>query len=185
MDVIEAIHGRRSVRSYKPKPVERVLIECLILDAAQAPPPFHGQIPWVFNVIEGIERIAIYGARAMEYARNHRPKGPGWDWLDRPDFKIFWGAPALIIISGPIGDCCRAAQNLMLSAHARGLGTCWVGSPTLWLNAPEVRAELAIPASLSPAAVLCVGYPAAVTESDVRERPPIIWVTKHTPSTEQ
>jgi nitroreductase len=57
MDVIEAIHGRRSVRSYKSKPVERALIECLILDAAQAPPPFHGQIPWVFNVIEGIEMV--------------------------------------------------------------------------------------------------------------------------------
>jgi nitroreductase len=89
MDVIEAIHGRRSVRSYKSKPVERALIECLILDAAEAPPPFHGQIPWVFNVFEGIERIAAYGARAMEYARNHRPEGPGWGCLDRPDFEIF------------------------------------------------------------------------------------------------
>lgn len=32
MDVIEAIHGRRSVRSYEPKPVERDLIESLIVD---------------------------------------------------------------------------------------------------------------------------------------------------------
>ena len=67
---------------------------------------------------------------------------PVADWLDRPGFKIFWDAPVVIIISGPVGDCCRAGQNLMLSAHARGLGTCWVGSPMLWLSTPEVRAEL-------------------------------------------
>ena len=115
MDVIEAIHGRRSVRSYDPKPVERDLIENLILDAAQAPPPFRGQIPWAFNVVQGVQRIAAYGVRAMDYARNHHPDGPGWDWLERSDFKIFWDAPVLIIISGPVGDCCRAGQNLMLS----------------------------------------------------------------------
>ena len=43
MDVIAAIHGRRSVRSFQPKPVERDTIESLIWDAAQAPPPSRGQ----------------------------------------------------------------------------------------------------------------------------------------------
>ena len=147
MDVIEAIHGRRSVRSYQAKPVERALIESLIDDAAQAPPPFQGQVPWAFNVVEGAERIAAYGARAMDYARKHRADQSGSSWLDRPGFDIFWGAPAVVIISGPVGDCCRAAQNFMLSAHARGLGTCWVGSPMLWLDTPEARAELGIPAA--------------------------------------
>ena len=175
MDVIEAIHGRRSVRSYDPKPVGRELIENVILDAAQAPPPFRGQVPWAFNVVEGVERIAAYGARAMDYTRNNRPAGAGWDWLERPGFKIFWDAPALIVISGPVGDCCRAGQNLMLSAHARGLGTCWVGSPMLWLDTPEVKAELGIPSALTPFAVFCLGYPAAIPEAVVRERPSIIW----------
>ena len=176
MDVIKAIHGRRSVRSYDPRPVDRDLIEGVILDAAQAPPPFRGQTPWAFNIVQGVERIAAYGARAMDYTRNHRPDGPGWDWLERPGFKIFWDAPVLIIISGPVGDCSRAGQNLMLSAHARGLGTCWVGSPMLWLNAPEIRAELGIPSGLTPSAALCLGYPAAIPDAVVHERPPIIWV---------
>jgi nitroreductase len=176
MDVIEAIYKRRSVRSYEPKPVERNLIESLILDASQAPPPFRGQSPWVFNVVEGVQRIAAYGARARELARKHHLDEPGWDWLERPDFKIFWDAPALIIISGPIGDCCRAGQNLMLSAHARGLGTCWVGSPMLWLNTSEVKAELSIPADLAPIVALCLGYPTAVPEAVIRGRPSIIWI---------
>jgi nitroreductase len=119
MDVIEAIHGRRSVRSYDRRPIERDLIESVILDAAQAPPPFRDQVPWTFNVVEGVDRIAAYGARAMDYARNHHPDEPGWDWVERPGFKIFWDAPVLIIISGPVGDCCRAGQNLMLSARTR------------------------------------------------------------------
>jgi nitroreductase len=176
MDVIAAIHGRRSVRSYDPRPVERSLIEAVIEDAAQAPPPFRGIVPWAFNVIEGVERIAACGARAMDHARSHRPDGPGWDWVERPGFKIFWDAPVVIIISGPVGDCNCAGQNLMLSAHARGLGTCWVGSPMLWLSTPEVRAELGIPATLTPVAVLCLGYSAAVPEAVNREKPPIVWM---------
>jgi len=175
MDVIAAIHGRRSVRSYDPRPVERSLIEAVIEDAAQAPPPFRGIVPWAFNVIEGVERIAACGARAMDHARSHRPDGPGWDWVERPGFKIFWDAPVVIIISGPVGDCNRAGQNLMLSAHARGLGTCWVGSPMLWLSAPEVRMELQIPSALMPVAALCLGYPAAIPEAVIRERPLIMW----------
>jgi nitroreductase len=175
MDVIEAIHGRRSVRSYDPEPVACDLIESIILDAAQAPPSFRDQNPLAFNVVQGVARVAAYGRRVMDYTREHRPDGSGWDWLDRPGFKIFWDAPVVVIISGPVGDCNRAGQNLMLSAHARGLGTCWVGSPMLWLSAPEVRTELRIPSALMPVAVLCLGYPAAIPETVVRERPLILW----------
>jgi nitroreductase len=173
MDVIAAMHGRRSVRSYDPRPVPRELIESVIVDAAQAPPPFRGQVPWTFNVIEGVERIAAYGMRAMAYARQHSRD----DWVERPGFKIFWDAPVVIIISGPVGDCSRAGQNLMLSAHARGLGTCWVGSPMLWLGSSEVRAELNIPPDLPPVAVFCLGYPASIPDPVIHGKPPIVWLS--------
>jgi nitroreductase len=175
MDVIAAIHGRRSVRSYQPTPVPRQLIEAIISDAAQAPPPFRGMVPWAFNVIEGVERIAALGERALDHARKHRPEGPGWDWVQRPGFKVFWDAPAVLVISGPVDDCCRAGQNLMLSAHARGLATCWVGSPMLWITTPEVRAELNILPNLTPVAVFCLGYAAAEPEPVLHEAPRIVW----------
>jgi nitroreductase len=175
MDVIAAIRGRRSVRSYQPTSVPRELIEAIISDAAQAPPPFRGLVPWAFNVIEGVERIAAYGERALNYARENRPDGPGWDWVQRPGFKAFWDAPVVIIISGRADDCTRAGQNLMLSAHARGLGTCWVGSPMLWIATPDVRTELKIPAKLEPVAVFCLGYAADTPEPVPREAPRIIW----------
>lgn len=73
MDTIEAIHSRRSIRDFADRPLSRELIVELIWDAAQAPPPFAGQVPWTFNVIVGAERIADCGARAssMREITNH------------------------------------------------------------------------------------------------------------------
>jgi len=83
----------------------------------------------------------------------------------------------LILIWGQLEDCCRAAQNLMLSAHARGLGTCWVGSPLLWLRTEEVKAELQIPAVLTPNVAMCLGYANAAPPISKRDRPSVIWVS--------
>jgi nitroreductase len=177
MEVIEAIHSRRSIRSYEARPVARELVESVIWDAAQAPPPFAGQVPWVFNAFEGVERIASYGARAKLYARDHRPPEADWGWVDNPDFEIFWGAPVLVIISGRTEDCCRAGQNLMLSAHARGLGTCWVGSPMLWLRDEATMTELGIPAGFDPVSAFCLGYPKQTPARQTRAKPSILWGT--------
>jgi nitroreductase len=176
MDVIEAIHTRRSIRSYLRRPVDRELIAEVIWDAAQAPPPFSGQLPWTFNVIQGVDTISAFGDEALQYARNNHPDEPGWEWTERPGFQVFWGAPALVIISGRVEDCCRAGQNLMLSAHARGLGTCWVGSPMLWLRTALAKEKLMIPPDLMPVSALCLGYAAATPEMPPRKRPTILWL---------
>ena len=108
MDAIEAIRTRRSIRSYLTRPVERNLIEQIIWDAAQAPPPRRGQVPWTFNVFEGLDRISAYGDRAKQYAKDNHPDEPGWEWTEIPNFQVFWGAPVLIVVSGRVEDCCRA-----------------------------------------------------------------------------
>src|SRR5271155_3789896 len=175
MDLIEAIHSRRSVRDYTDEPVDRDLISDLIWDAAQAPPPFSGQNPWTFNVIEGAAQIADFGVRAKAYARDHRPEGAGWAWTEREDFKVFWNAPVVLIISGPVEDCCRAGQILILSAHSRGLGSCWVGAPMLWLRTPEAKAEIGISPDLTPVSVICIGHAATVPAAVERAKPKIFW----------
>jgi nitroreductase len=71
MEVVNAIHGRRSVRSYLPKPVECELIENIIWDAALVPRPFCGEVPWTLNVVEGVDRIAALRSRAMIYVQEH------------------------------------------------------------------------------------------------------------------
>lgn len=166
MDAIEAIRTRRSVRRYTPDAVDRALIEAIIEDAACAPwTPLSAPEPWAFTVIEGVERIAEYGARAKAYAREHRPQAEGYGWADNPDFSVFHGAPVMIVISGKtanplaLEEATRAGQNLSIAAHARGLGSCWVGSPMLWLRDPDVRAELGIPEGFAPLAAFALGHP--------------------------
>jgi nitroreductase len=180
MDTITAIRTRRSIRAYEERPVRRELIEEIISDAAQAPTTPLSE-PWVFVVVEGRDRIAGYGERAKAYARANRPSGPGYAWTDLPDFSVFHGAPAVIVICAPaagtqgLEDCTRAGQNLMLSAHARGLGTCWVGAPMLWLRDPAVRNELGIPPTCAPFAAFALGHPAAEATGRPPATPRIVW----------
>jgi nitroreductase len=159
MDTIGAIYGRRSIRDYAPRLVARELIEAILHDAAQAPtPPVSGTAPFVFIVIEGLERVAECGMAALAYAKEHRKPGPAYDWVDRPGFQVFFNAPLAIVVCGfddgygqALQDCNRAGQNLMLSAHARGLGTCWVGSPMQWLRDPITCGSLGVPSGYTPA----------------------------------
>ena len=175
MDVLEAIRSRRSTRAYTAEPVPRDLLLDLIRDAAHAPPPFAGQVPWTFNVVQGVDRIAGYGALAKQYARDQGPEGGGGAWTEREDFKVFWDAPAVVIISGPVEDCCRAGLLLILSAHARGLGACWVGAPMPWLRSAEAKTEVGIPADLTPVTAICVGYAASAPQPREPAEPTVIW----------
>jgi nitroreductase len=182
MNVIEAMHSRRSIRAYRPQAVERATIEELVWDAAQAPtPPQSGDTPWAFVVIEGAERIDALGVRAKQYACEHQPPGHPWSWADRPDFRVFWGAPVLVLICARNGnpetmfDCCRAGQNLVLAAHARGLGSCWVGAPMPWLRSPGVAEELQLPAGFEPAVAMLLGHPAEQPAGTPKPRPRIVW----------
>jgi nitroreductase len=185
MDTIESIHARRSIRDYQPRGVPRATIEAILLDAAQAPtPPPSGKAPFAFIVIEGAARVAEFGALALAYARDHRKPGPAYDWVDRPGFSVFFNAPVAIVICGfdngheqALQDCGRAGQNLMLSAHARGLGTCWVGSPMQWLRDPDTQASLGVPASYIPHAAFALGYPTGSPAGVPRGAPDVIWVT--------
>lgn len=175
MEVIEAIHSRRSIRAYTAQPIPQDLIGALIWDAAQAPPPFAGEAPWTFVVLQGAERIAGYSIRAKQFAKDSRPAAAGWTWTERDDFRVFWNAPVVVIICGPAEDCCRAGQLLILSAHARGLGTCWVGAPMPWLRTSAAKEEIGKPSDLTPASAICVGYGASLPEARKRPQPAVIW----------
>ncbi len=70
-------------------------------------------------MVQGGDRIAGYGARAKQYAKDCGPEDGGGASTEREDFKVFWDAPAVVIISGPIEDCCRAGLLLILSALGR------------------------------------------------------------------
>jgi signal transduction histidine kinase/nitroreductase/ActR/RegA family two-component response regulator len=182
MNIIDAIHGRRSVREYLEEPVDNDVIEDLIWHASLVPrPPISDDATWAFHVITGRERLADFGARAKQYAADHQPPGAPWTWPQRGDFDVFWGAPLVVLIAARRGhpeapfDCCRAGQNLALLAHARGLGTCWVGSPLPWLNSEEGREAVGLPEGYEVAVAMSLGHPAESTPGRSAPRPVVTW----------
>lgn len=167
MDAIDAIRSRRSTRSFLDRPVERALIAELIGDCTHAPyTPGAVDGAWAFTVIEGRKRLEDYGKVALDFARRNRPQLEGYEWTEWRDFSVFHGAPVAIVISGredyriALEECTRAGMILGIAAHARGLGSCWVGSPLAWLREPEVRAELRIADGWIPHAAFALGYAA-------------------------
>jgi nitroreductase len=182
---MDAINQRRSVRDYLPGKLDRATIRTLLQAAVRAPTAMHGE-PWVFAIVQdtrALERLSDQAKAlfAEEADRLHLDRGGhALDIFSRPEFNIFYNAGTLIVICGrPIGpfvaaDCWLAAQNLMLAAYAKGLGTCVIGSALLALNTPEGKAEAGIPSELSAFAAIIVGVPRGDTLLTTRKEPEIV-----------
>jgi nitroreductase len=87
-------------------------------------------------------------------------------WRHKKVDKLFHGAPAVILIgskpnpSCPAEDALLAAQNLMLGAHALGLGTCFIGFAVRAMSRHrDIQKKLHIPDDEKIYAALAVGYP--------------------------
>lgn len=175
MQLSEAIYGRRAVRDYTGEAVEDGQIEAMIHAAVQAPSAMNRQ-PWSFCVVRDQEILSRISNDAKSFMLRSSPAGlishHFEETLGNPAFHIFYHAPVLIVISatedGQWGaiDCALAAENLMLSAHDMGLGTCWIGFAQGWLGTSEGKAMLNLPESHTPVAPIIIGHPAS--------KPPII-----------
>jgi nitroreductase len=159
LDVFEAIEKRRSIREYKPKPVERELTEKLLRAACWAPTGGNIQ-PWRFIVIEDSMMLEMV-----------QKISPGY----------FGGAPLAILVcsdktraykvGGTLGrdyltiaDCAMATENLVLAACALGLGTCVVKS----FSHAAMKEILEIPEGVEPELLVIVGYPDSVPSAPRR-----------------
>jgi nitroreductase len=144
------------------------------------------QQPWVFAVVRDAQRLDRLSSAAKAHMLATMSDGPHTahfrQRLDDPRFHIFYHAPVLVLIcaeqAGPwiVEDCSLAAENLMLAAHARGLGSCWIGFAQSYLNTPEGKRLLDLPQSWVPVAPLIVGHPAAAAPPVERKPAHILWV---------
>lgn len=187
MELMDAIYGRRAIRSYRGGDVSRETVASLIEVAVQAPSAMNLQ-PWVFAVAEGADRLAEFSKRAKAHLLAtipiDSPLAGYRDTLTDPTFNIFYGASCLIVICArpsvqqSMEDCCLAAQNLLLAAHGQGMGTCWIGFARPWLELAETRAELGIPADCIPVAPIIIGEPASIPAPTERHKPIVIWTAR-------
>jgi nitroreductase len=185
MELHSAIYGRRSVREFTTQPVDPATIHALIDAAVQAPNAVNEQ-PWTFTVVRDHALLTRISDGAKRHMLATMPPSKhserfGARFID-PDFHLLYHAPVLVVISAVeqglwiVEDCALAAGNLMLAAFDAGLGTCWIGLVQSFLNTPDGKGILAIPAGWVPVAPIIVGYPKAAAPAVTRKEPLVKWV---------
>ena len=148
MDAIENICTRRSVRHFGPNPVPDEEVDILLRAAMQAPSAGNAQ-PWHFVVIT--DRAVL-----DEVPKFHTSA------------EFIMEAPLAILVCADENvarpgrwqlDCSTAAENMLLAAHARGLGACWIGIQPDPVRIEGVNHLFGLPPQVHPLCLIAVGYP--------------------------
>ncbi len=178
-EVLDAIRQRRSIRKYLSKKVSSEVVSEVLVAAGWAPSAHNSQ-PWRFIVLDDIavkQRLAE--AMADAWVKDLQRDGVTVEAVKRAErAERFKTAPVLILGCLTLSDlqkypdlerqmCERdlavqsfgaALQNLLLAAHAKGLGACWFCAPAFCKE--TVRKTLKIPDAVEPQAFVAIGYPA-------------------------
>ena len=148
---IENIMTRTSIRQYKDQPVEQEKID-IMLKAAMAAPTAVNLQPWHFIVIDDKKTIDLLSGKQPTNAPLLIAVCGDTDKTTMPDGKgklpDFW-----------IQDVSAATENLLLAAHAQGLGAVWTGVYPIMERTAEVANVLNCPKNIIPLAVVRIGYP--------------------------
>lgn len=150
MDALEAIFTRRSVRHFTSQPVESAQVETLLRAAMSAPSSGNAQ-PWEFAVID--ERAVL-----DEIAGFH---ASGAVVQEAQVGILVCGVPAREKNPGRwMMDCANATQNILLAAHAIGLGAVWLGIYPDPRRMEGMIRVMRLPEGVIPVALAAVGHPA-------------------------
>jgi nitroreductase len=157
MDVLTAISGRRSVRSFLGKEIEEEKL-IRILEAARLSPSAKNMQDWKFVVVRdaGTRRQLAEAAKGQTFAAEApviiAACGPS------PDYVMTCGQYAYTI------DVSIACAYMILEAHELGIGSCWFGA----FHEDRVKKILGIPDAVRVVALIPFGYPAAPVEAPPR-----------------
>jgi nitroreductase len=181
-DLFALMQSRRSIRRYDDRKPDRAAIEKLI-EAACLAPSNHNRQGWKFLVFEDREEIELLAESAREAVRakveKRSERNPAWADEILKYVGGFDSAPVVILVMHKLspamgrslaieagGDsasseavsAAMAVENLLLMAHAFGLGACMMTAPLLavemWKSLPD------LPAGFVPTCVVTLGYPA-------------------------
>lgn len=148
---IENIMTRTSIRQYKDQPVEQEKID-IMLKAAMAAPTAVNLQPWHFIVINDKNTIKLLSGQQPTNAPLMIAVCGDTDKTTMPDgngkLPDFW-----------VQDVSAATENLLLAAHAQGLGAVWTGVYPVMERVAEVANVLNCPNNIIPLAVVRIGYP--------------------------
>jgi len=161
MDVIKCINERRSVQHFSQKAIEFDKI-CALLDAG-ANAPSSGNIQ-DYRFILVTERDIIRGIASHCSDQFWIAEAPIMIVVcaDTDRSEQFYGLRGQRLYS--IQNAAAATQNILLAAHALGLGACWVGS----FDETYLSDILSIPENGRPQAIIPIGYPVGTTKKKER-----------------
>lgn len=151
--VIANILTRTSIRAYTAQPVGRDTIETLLRTGMAAPTAVNSQ-PWHFVAVTDREKL-----NGIAEAN--------------PNAAMARKAPLAIVVCGDmdkalegtardfwVQDCAAATENILLAAHALGLGAVWTGLYPNEERAAAVRTLLKLPEAMVPLCAIVIGHPA-------------------------
>lgn len=154
MDIFEAIHGRRSIRSYTNKPVSDNDIKKILSAGMSAPSAMNCQT-WQFIVIQD-EKMRKKAAELNEHAFMAE-KSPVSILVcgDKKAEKIpgFWPT-----------DCSACIQNMLLATHALSLGGVWTGIYPSEERMNEYAKAFNLPTHVKPHSLIVIGHTNKVKE---------------------
>jgi len=161
MDILDGIRTRRSIRTYLDQPVPEELIQKLLAAAMQAPSA-RNQQPWQFVVIDD-QAILVKIPTFM------------------PNAAMAGRAPLAILVCGDLSleecegywvvDCAAAVENMLLAAHALGLGAVWCGVYPREARMAGLRQLIGLPKNVIAHSLIVLGYPAEQVSAEDRYRP--------------
>ena len=149
--VIDNIMTRTSVRQFTNQPIAKDTLETIVKAGMAAPSAVNAQ-PWAFVVVTDRAMLDTLAA-THPYSRLET-------------------ATAAIVVCGDmtkalegdgrdywIQDCSAASENILLAAHAFGLGAVWCGVYPNPERVPGVTAALKLPETIIPLNIISMGYP--------------------------
>jgi nitroreductase len=152
MDALKAILGRRSVRRFSDRPVEKEHLVTLVRAAMSAPSAMDTR-PWAFVIVTDRDKLKSlaaglpYASMAAQAAAavvvcgvlsRCRPESPADYWVQ---------------------DCSAATENLLVAAEALGLGAVWTGVHPRPERVEAVRRVLGLPEDVVPLNLIPLGHP--------------------------
>jgi nitroreductase len=174
MELFEAIHGRTTIKRLKADALPRETIEKLLSAGAQAP-NHHKVRPWRFVVLTGDGRKKLGDVMSASFLdRNPGTPTEGVEKIRATPLN----APLVIAVAADmpaepkiieienVSAAAAACQNILLAAHALGLGAKWKTGE--WARDAKVKEFLGFAADQHIVGFIYVGYPDVMPEPYTR-----------------
>jgi nitroreductase len=149
MEIQEALLKRRSIRKYKDQKISKDDLNRILKAAMYAPSAMNLQA-WQFILIDD-KNVLIETIKSIHYA------------------EMLKQSAAAILICGDsavekneswlLQNCSAAIQNILLSAHGLGIGSCWIAIHGMVDVYKNIKSQFKLPENIVPVSLISLGYP--------------------------